>query len=264
MMIVPIQENFKLYSTPIWNQIISAWLCLFFMVWIFAHEPSILVPFIILELFILYFSLQRLHANIFDLESLPVWSLFAIMIAILIVILSLLEKKSEIANPDERPTTDSFFSILSYRMKLVRENKFFIPVIIFWICGIIWLYYYIQKQSIPNLSLFFGPPRGGFGLPGWLFMAGVWWILFLLMNSSPDASWNQTQVFIQLVIAMGFIGVWSVKMIPDGTRKVAPETMKPMVLGTTIFILLFSFIWFSYNGVFNFINNITKKPNNLK
>jgi hypothetical protein len=260
-------DKWKIGSTREWTVVITIWISLIVCIWLFARNIEYLITYIVLIFLIILYFLRTSDVNLDDFTSLPVWSVFVIGVAFFLIILSLLEKMGETRNQKEggkeggeeggeedRPADDSFASMMAYRWRMIQRTKLFGFVLVLWICIMIWLMIWVQQMPSSALQKFFLENGRGvslFGMPGWMFMVGVWWLCFMFINAFPNIQWNRSQTLLFLVLGMGFFGVWSAKMIPGGVISVSSSSVSSVFIQVlTMLILLFLFIWFSYSGFF--------------
>jgi len=259
----PIMEvdKMKIGSTDEWGVVITIWISLIVCIWLFARNIEYLITYIVLLFLIILYFLRTSDVSLDDFISLPVWSIFVIGIAFFFIILSLLEKMGETQNQkkgseegeecgEDRPADDSFASMMAYRWRMIQRTKLFGFVVVLWICIMIWLMIWVQQMPSSALQkLFLENGRGVslFGMPGWMFLFGIWWLCFMFINAFPNISWNRSQTLLFLVLGMGFFGVWSAKMIPGGVIPVPSSTSSIFIQILLMIILLFLFIWLSYS-----------------
>ena len=256
-------DKWKIGSTVEWGVVITIWISLIVCVWLFARNIEYLITYIVLLFLIILYFLRTNDVSLDDFTSLPVWSVFVIGIAFFFIILSLLEKMGETQNQKEngeeggegdRPADDSFASMMAYRWRMIQRTKLFGFVLVLWICIMIWVFIWIQQAPSSLLQkLFLENGRGVslFGMPGWMFLFGIWWLCFLFINAFPNIHWNRSQTLLFLVLGMGFFGVWSAKMIPGGVVPVSSSSTSSVFIQVLLMmVLLFLFIWFSYSTLF--------------
>jgi hypothetical protein len=242
-------KNLGLYSTNVWEVLLISWLFLFVILWVFARNDMKMVLFTILLTIGIFSYLRGNQTTLDDLQELPVWSIIVIWVAVLIVCLTYLEKKEDVKNPDDRPATGSDWSMVQFRFGLLKKNSFLTTCLLLWVVGLILIVSVLSSMEEGQLSVIFGMPKDGH-LPGWTFMIGVWWILFMFLNITPDAQWNQRNVFLYILIGLGIFGMWSAKMIPDGMKDPSKITqLKPIGYFAILFITLFSLLWIVFNQI---------------
>jgi len=242
-------QNLRLYSTDMWEVLLISWLMLFVILWVFARND---LKMVILTIFLtlgIFFYLQQKQASLDDFGELPVWSIIVIWVAVLIVCLTYLEKKEDGKNEEDRPVDGSNWSMLRFRYGLLKQNRFLMTLLILWGAGLILIIAVLSSMTPDKLQMIFGYPKNGH-LTGWAFMVGVWWILFMILNITPDARWNQKHVFIGILIGLGIFGMWSAKMIPDGMKDSGKVSgIKPIAYFAVLFISLFTILWIAFNQI---------------
>lgn len=237
-------DNLSLYKSTFWNVLLTAWFALFLALWIFARNQMMLVVMSVLITAGVVMYIRQSNINFEDLSTLPVYSIFVIWGVVLIILLSYVEKLEETRNPEDRPATDSIWSMIKYRASLLNKNSMIWTYILVWFCLTLIIIIVVIQMPTLILDKYFGEPANGH-LPGWAFMVSLWWILFMLINLSPSPEWNQRNMFIGILMALGMFGVWSAKMIPGGMAKVAPSSLRPVMYFTVLFILLFTMVYYS-------------------
>lgn len=246
-------DNLTVYHSNIWSVLLTAWVSLFVIMWIYARNHLMIVILSLLVTFGIFYYIRENHIEYDQLNTLPVYSILVIWFIVLIILISYVEKYEDNKNPDERPETDSIWSMIKYRLSLISKNNMLWTYILIWFCVLMVITVILMQLPSEFIERYFGEPKGG-RLPGWMFMISVWWMLFMLINMAPEAKWNKRNVFIGILMALGLFGIWSAKVIPDGMKDTKPGSMRSVMYFVVLFILLFSMVWFIMNTSFLKLN----------